>query len=118
MDFKKQNPIYQQIADTLCQRIVAGEWGDDGRLPSVRDISVSLGVNPNTVVRSYDLLTQAEIIFNRRGVGYFVARDASKKILDLHRKEFLDEELPAFVQKMNLLGLNFDDLKAHIKTNQ
>ncbi len=54
MDFKKQKPIYLQIADTLCERIVAGEWQVDERVPSVRDVAAELGVNPNTVMRTYD----------------------------------------------------------------
>ena len=66
MDFKKQKPIYQQIADTLCERIVGGQWKGDDRIPSVRDVAIQLGVNPNTVMRSFDHLQQAEIIYNRR----------------------------------------------------
>jgi len=113
MDFKKQKPIYQQIADTLCERIVAGEWAAEERIPSVRDVAIQLGVNPNTVMRTFDFLQQAEIIYNKRGVGYFVSSDAQEKILVLQRKEFVEDELPAFRQKMKLLGLTFDDLKQY-----
>ncbi len=113
MDFKKQKPIYQQIADTLCERIVGDEWKAEERIPSVRDIAVQLGVNPNTVMRSFDFLQQAEIIYNKRGVGYFVATDAKERIMALQRKEFMEEELPAFKQRLNVLGLTFDDLKQY-----
>lgn len=111
MDFKKQKPIYLQIADTLCERIMAGEWGVDERIPSVRDVATEIGVNPNTVMRTFDHLQQSEIIYNRRGVGYFVDAKAQQKILDLHRQYFINEELPYFFQRMNLLGLTLDDLK-------
>ncbi len=114
MDFKKQKPIYQQIADTLCERIVEGEWKAEERIPSVRDIAIQLGVNPNTVMRTFEYLQGAEIIYNKRGVGYFVAHDASDKILALHRKDFLEEDLPVFLQKMNMLGITFDDLKKYL----
>lgn len=117
MDFKKQKPIYQQIADTLSDRIVASEWNPEERMPSVREVAMQLGVNPNTVMRTFDYLQQSEIIYNKRGVGYFVAADAPGKILDLRRKEFIDEDLPAFVQKMNLLGLTMDDIRKHAKLN-
>ena len=110
MDFKKQKPIYQQIADGLCERIATGEWQADERIPSVRDIAVQLGVNPNTVMRTFDYLQQSEIIYNKRGVGYFVSIDAVDKIRMLHRKEFLEEELPLFLQKMKMLGLSIDDM--------
>lgn len=110
MDFKKQKPIYLQIADTLCERIVAGEWQVDERVPSVRDVAAELGVNPNTVMRTYDYLQNAEIIYNRRGVGYFVDPKASERILKLNRQHFIDDELPYFVQRMNMLGLTWEDM--------
>lgn len=113
MDFKKQKPIYQQIADTLCERVLGGEWQAEERIPSVREVAMQLGVNPNTVMRTYDYLQQAEIIYNKRGMGYFLATDAREKINGLHRKVFLEEELPTFIQKMKLLNLTFDDLKKY-----
>lgn len=115
MDFKPQKPIYLQIADSLCERIVKGEWGAEERFPSVRDVAVELGVNPNTVLRSFDYLQSAEIIFNRRGVGYFLAADAAEKILGMQRQEFLQKELPALLQKIKLLGLTLKDLEAFEK---
>lgn len=113
MDFKKQKPIYQQIADTLCQRIVEGEWGAEERIPSVRDVAAELGVNPNTVLRSFDYLQGNEIIFNRRGVGYFVEPKAIARIKKLHRDNFLSEEVPLLVQRMRMLGLTLDDLRPY-----
>lgn len=111
MDFKKQKPIYLQIADSLCERIMAGELEADGRMPSVRDVASELGVNPNTVMRTFDYLQSMGIIFNRRGVGYFVESEATDKIRDLHRQSFLNEELPVFVQRMKMLGFTLDDVK-------
>lgn len=118
MDFKKQKPIYQQIADTLCERIVGNELRADERMPSVRDVAIQLGVNPNTVMRTFDYLQQTEIIYNKRGVGYFVSDDASNKILALHREEFVENDLPLFVQKMNLLGLTFAELEKVIQKKE
>ena len=103
MDFRKQKPIYLQIAERLMEQVLAGQLAADDRMPSVRDVAVSMGVNPNTVVRTFDYLQGEEIIFNRRGVGYFVAGDAKERILALQRKEFLEEELPLILQKMKLL---------------
>ena len=111
MDFKKQKPIYQQIADTLCERIAGGELKPDERMPSVRDVAVQLGVNPNTVMRTFDYLQQTEIIYNKRGMGYFVSADAAEKVLALHREDFIENDLPVFLQKMNMLGLTMDELK-------
>lgn len=113
MDFRKQKPIFQQIADRLCERIVAGEWESDGRIASVRDVAAELGVTPNTAMRSFEYLQQREIIYNRRGTGYYVSPDASERIIEMQRKEFLEEELPLILQKMKMLGLSLDDLKMH-----
>lgn len=111
MDFRKQKPIFQQIADRLCERIVAGEWESDGRIASVRDVAAELGVTPNTAMRSFEYLQQREIIYNRRGTGYYVSPDASERIIEMQRKEFFEEELPLILQKMKMLGLSLDDLK-------
>ena len=108
MEFRKQKSIYQQIADRLMDQLLAGTPPADE--PSVRDVAVSLGVNPNTVMRSFDYLQQEGIIYNRRGVGYFASPDAKEKILAIQRREFLEEDLPVIKQKMRLLGISIDEL--------
>jgi len=113
MDFRKQKPIYLQIADWLMEQVLDGKLAEDERVPSVRDVAMQMGVNPNTVVRTFDYLQQQEIIVNRRGVGYFVCSDARKRILAEQRREFLEEDLPIIKQKMQILGLTQDDLKKH-----
>ena len=110
MDFRKQKPIYLQIADHLSEQVLQGALTPDDRMPSVRDVAASMGVNPNTVVRSFDYLQQEEIIYQRRGVGYFVGADARERILAHQRREFLEEDLPLIRQKMKLLGISIDEL--------
>lgn len=113
MDFKKQKPIYLQIADTMCERILSEAWRQGERIASVREVAEQLGVNPNTALRSFDYLQSANIIFNRRGVGYFVSDDAKSLALNLQREYFLSEELPYIMAQMRVLGLTFEDLKKH-----
>lgn len=115
MDFKKQKTIFHQIADQLCVRIMAGEWKPDERMVSVRDVATQLQVNPNTVLRSFDMLQQSEIIYNRRGVGYFVAQDAKKKIIRMQRSSFFKEELPPLFLQMKVLGIGFNEIQAEYK---
>lgn len=110
MEFRKQKPIYLQIADRLMEQILQGEPAEDDRMPSVRDVAVNMGVNPNTVMRTFEQLQSEEIIYNRRGVGYFVSPDAKKRILAEQRREFLEEELPLIRQKMQMLGITFEDV--------
>ena len=110
MDFRKQKPIYLQIADYLSDQVLQGTLPADDRMPSVRDVATSIGVNPNTVVRTFDYLQQEEIIYQRRGVGYFVSADARERILAHQRREFLEEELPYIRQRMKTLGIGVEDL--------
>ena len=110
MEFRKQKPIYLQIADRLMEQILQGEPAEDDRMPSVRDVAVNMGVNPNTVMRTFEQLQSEEIIYNRRGVGYFVSPDAKKRILAEQRRQLLEEELPLIKQKMQMLGITFEDV--------
>ncbi|MBP5545875.1 MAG: GntR family transcriptional regulator [Bacteroidales bacterium] len=112
MEFRKQKPIYLQIADRLMEQILAAELKEEDRVPSVRDVAEAMGVNPNTVMRTFEYLQGEEIIYNRRGVGYFVSPDAKQKILAEQRREFLEEELPLIRQKMQMLGIDIKEVLA------
>lgn len=110
MEFRKQKPIYLQIADRLMEQVLAGELKKEDRVPSVRDVAEAMGVNPNTVMRTFEYLQGAEIIYNRRGVGYFVSPDAQQKILEKQRREFIEDDLPIIKQKMRMLGIDLREL--------
>jgi DNA-binding transcriptional regulator YhcF (GntR family) len=92
------------------EQVLAGELKEEDRVPSVRDVAEAMGVNPNTVMRTFEYLQGAEIIYNRRGVGYFVSPDAQQKILEKQRREFIEDDLPIIKQKMNMLGINLKEL--------
>lgn len=110
MEFDNNSPIYLQIAQSMCERILSGEWdGADGRIPSVRELSVQLQVNPNTTMRSYDYLQQREIIYNKRGIGFFVSPQGKEKIAAEQKNKFLEDELPRFLAKVRLLGLGKEE---------
>lgn len=110
MEFNHPKGIYQQIADQIRDRILEGEWTDGERIPSIRELAVSVGVNPNTVTKTYQALTDRRIIENQRGLGYFVSADAKQKILDELRTEFVRDELPRLFRTMQLLNIGMDEL--------
>ena len=89
-------------------RVLAGEWLEGERVVSVREMATSVGVNPNTVMRSYERLEADGIIFNRRGIGFYVAEGAKEHIKQLERKKFMDEELPKLRERLVFLGLSID----------
>ena len=72
MEFNSNKSIYLQICDTICEQILSGALAPDARIQSVREYGADIGVNPNTVMRSYEKLTSEGIIYNRRGIGYFI----------------------------------------------
>jgi len=111
MQFRESQAIYLQIADYVCERILLKEWKPEERIPSVRELAVQLEVNPNTVMRTYEFLQQQEIIYNQRGIGYFVAAGAMKNALQYRRNEFLEKDLPQVFRNMYLLGMDPDELK-------
>ena len=98
MEFDANKPIYMQICDSVCDRILSGELEPGGRIPSVRDFGAEIGVNPNTVMRSYEKLTDAGIIFNRRGIGYFIADNARELVLEQQRSAFIQDEVPQILK--------------------
>lgn len=108
MDFKQDKAIYMQLVDRLCDEILCGKYHADDRIPSVREFSVMLEVNTNTVVKAYDLLSLSGIIYTRRGLGFFVCPEAKEHILQTRRKKFMQESLPEVFRQMKLLRISID----------
>ena len=108
MQFTDERPIWRQIYELIAMRILSGEWCEGERVVSVREMAATVGVNPNTVMRSYERLEADGIIFNRRGIGFFVAEGAKDHIKQLERKKFMDEELPKLKERLSHIGLAID----------
>lgn len=115
MNFKESRPIYLQIAERIMDEILQNVYEESDRIPSVREYAAEVEVNANTVARSFDYLQTREIIFNKRGIGYFVANGAKDTIRTLRKKEFVEESLPELFRKMALLDISIDDVNALYK---
>ncbi|HUC80579.1 MAG TPA: GntR family transcriptional regulator [Flavisolibacter sp.] len=111
MQFRESIAIYLQIADYICERILLSEWKSGERIPAVRELAVQLEVNPNTVMRTYEFLQGQNIIYNQRGIGYFVGPDAVEKATQYRRTEFIEKELPNIFRNMYMLGMDVDELR-------
>ncbi|MBQ8487137.1 MAG: GntR family transcriptional regulator [Prevotella sp.] len=112
MTFTNDKAIYLQMADRLCDEILAGTYKDDDRIPSVREYAVLLEVNTNTAVKAYDELARANIIYNKRGLGYFVTPGARRQILKERKRQFMEERLPELFRQMRLLDIDIKDVDA------
>ncbi len=109
MKFQKNDAIYQQIADRMCERILLKDWQENERIPSVRELAVDLEVNPNTVMRAYAYLQDQGIIFNKRGIGYFVSPGGLKITKHLFKDNFVNNDLPKLRRILNLLDMDFSE---------
>ena len=108
MEFNNKQAIFLQIADYVCDQIISGKLPTGEKIFSIRELAVALAVNPTTVMRAYEHLQQQDVIFNKRGVGYFVDDAAPDKIREIRRQRFYAHDVPEFVKKIKQLGLDYD----------
>jgi len=116
MQFRDSISIYLQIADYICEKILLKQWKVEERIPSVRELAMQLEVNPNTVMRTYEFLQQQNIIYNQRGIGYFVSPDAIKNATQYRKTEFMENELPVLFRNMFMLGMDAQELIPRFET--
>jgi len=111
MDFDSSKPIYLQIVDFFYENILIRKWQEGERIPSVREIAMLVEVNPNTAIRAFTHLQEMEVIYNKRGIGYFVSDNGYQKVLAIRRNEFKQVTLPDVFKKMRLLDVTFEEVK-------
>jgi len=110
MNFKDNKAIYLQIAERICDEILLDKYREEERIPSVREYAQVVEVNFNTVMRSFDYLQVSDIIFNKRGIGYFVSEGAKKKILSIRKKYFLENEINDFFRQIRMLDIPVEEI--------
>ena len=99
IDENSPRPIYEQIKFGIIQMIAFGDYTEDEKLPSVRDVAVFLKVNPNTVARAFFYLSNENIIYVKRGIGNFVSPGAMK----ICKKQILDRVEENISRELELL---------------
>ena len=105
MEFKTNKPIYQQIVDFCFSKILTREWR-----AGERELSTQLAVNSRTVMKAYEYLQAEDIIYPERGMGFYLAKDAVKKVMKIQKKEFFDNQLADVFLNMELLGISIDEV--------
>jgi len=115
INFDEHKPIYLQISDSICEKILNDEYAEDERIPSIREMGAQLGVNPNTVMRSYDHLKSLDIIYDKRVMGFFASPDAKKSVKKMYKKEFMGLEMLSIAKKIKLLEISLDDFVESLK---
>lgn len=103
-------PIYLVMADKIIDDILSGKLKPEERLLSIRDYAAEVQVNHNTVKRTYDYLSDRGLIFNRRGMGFYVEPDARIKGESLRSRQLLGNELDKIFRQLHLLGITPGEL--------
>jgi DNA-binding transcriptional regulator YhcF (GntR family) len=111
MNYNTNQSIFIQIADRISDRVLSGDYKADERIPSVRELAVEMEVNPNTVMRSFERLQNYNIIYNKRGIGYFISIEANDKIRRMRQSQFMEEVLPTVFREMQLLGIGVEEFR-------
>jgi GntR family transcriptional regulator len=109
-DWKEDQPIYRQLRDKVASAILEGSLKEGEALPSVRNVAVEMQINPLTASKAYQELVNQELVEKRRGLGMFVIAGARDKLLQGEKKQFLEEEWPAIVARIQALEMDIDDL--------
>ncbi len=109
MDFNENLPIYMQIMNLIKSKMAAGEINGGDKLPSVRELSKELKVNPNTIQRAYQELEREELVFTQRGMGTFVTEDI--EVIKNLRKNMATDLVNRFFMEMKKLGFNSTEVK-------
>jgi len=117
MNFDQKTPIYQQLAESIRQDILSGALPAEMAIPSVRQISVEVGLNPQTVLNATQLLIQEGLLEKRRGLGMFVQKSARKQLNVSASDRFKNETIIALVQEAQLLSISEADLIELIQKN-
>ena len=106
-------PVYEQLIEGIERGILLGAYPEGALLPSIRELSAALSVNPNTIQKSYTELSHRGIIMPSPGNGCFVAPDA-KEVL---RREALKkiEHLQELAQELRLAGVTEQELIAAVR---
>lgn len=116
MEFQANIPIYLQVVDHIRTDIMNGKLKPNDKLPSVRELALELGVNPNTIQRAYGELEKDGFIYTERAVGKYVADNA--ELIKQCRNEKIREIIDEFKEKMLSLGIDEADIITYLKENE
>lgn len=108
-------PIFLQIKEGIEDAILSGAFKEEGQIPSITEISVNYKINPATALKGINLLVENNIVYKKRGVGMFVSKGATEKLMENRRNEFYDKYISSMVNEAKRLKLSGDDIKQMVE---
>ncbi|WP_333810972.1 GntR family transcriptional regulator [Timonella senegalensis] len=113
--FDESKPIFQQVADTICNDIISGVTPEGDQVPSTNEIAVFYRINPATAGKGLNLLVDRGILYKKRGIGMFVAEGARKQLLMEREDVFTHTQIKTFVSEAKSLGLDLETVRRLIE---
>jgi len=109
----KKKAICPQLCEQICMNIASGKYQAGERMPSVREMAMEAGVNPNTVQRAYETLELQGILYSVRGSGWYIVEDElqSKKTLE----RLVETKTTEYFDAMRALGFDSEQIKQYVK---
>ncbi len=115
LDKKSSVPFYRQIVDLALAGVAGGRIVPGERLPTIRDLAVQLGVNPNTVVKAYAELEALGVADTQQGSGVYVRPGAAAAPDSSDHRRAVEELCRDFVGRAHMLNIKLDELLACLK---
>lgn len=116
-EWNDNQPIYRQLRDMVVERIIDGTFPEGEAVPSVRQVAADYQINHLTVGKAYQELVESGLLEKRRGLGMFVKCGACGVLTDDEQHRFLHEEVPAFAERIRMLGMNMDEVVGLLRSS-
>lgn len=108
IEWHDNQPIYRQLRELVVERIIDGSFHEGEAVPSVRQVASDYQINHLTVAKAYQELVDDGLLEKRRGLGMFVIDGARQSLTGDEQQKFFEEELPAFAERVQMLGLEMN----------
>ena len=108
-------PIFVQIAQQLEDSVFTGIFPEESKIPSTNEIAALLNINPHTVLKGMNILTDEGIIYKKRGLGMFVKEGAVEKIRQKRQNRFYEQYIASLLEEAKKLQMSKEDLLALIE---
>jgi len=115
LDRQSQVPFYRQIVDIVLSGVAVGVLLPGEQLPTIRDLAVKLGVNPNTVVKAYSQLQLLGVLDTQQGSGVFVRPNSERAVPKTEKRRALEALCQDFVARAQLQNLGIDEIIEHLE---
>ena len=110
VEWNDKQPIYKQLRGLVVERIMDGSFAEGEAVPSVRQVASDYQINHLTVAKAYQELVDTGLLEKRRGLGMFVKLGARVSLTNNEHQKFIDEEVPAFVDRVQALGMKMTEV--------